>query len=282
MEAINKIWITGANGQLGKALIQKLKSTNVQLLKTGSKEVNITDLEKVLATSEAEKPDFIVNCAAFTAVDRCETEIEKAFAVNAIGPRNLAVAAEARGIPLMHISTDYVFDGEGNKPYNEFDLPSPCSIYGKSKLAGEELVKSLTKRYFIIRTAWLYGEGANFVKTMLRLGEKNEIVKVVKDQIGTPTSTDELAGLMVHLMETKAYGTYHGTCEGSCSWYDFAVRIFERAGMQTKVEPITTSEYPTPVKRPAYSVLDNYMLRLTSDYRMANWETAFDEYCKRH
>lgn len=178
----------------------------------------------------------------------------------------------------MHISTDYVFEGNGTRPYTEFDEVHPISAYGKTKLEGELFVKQFANRFFIIRTAWLYGDGNNFVKTMLRLAESHDEVSVVKDQFGSPTSTKELARVM-HLLEpTDNYGLFHGTCEGSCSWADFAAEIFRLSGKKTKVNYITTEEYGSATKRPAYSVLDNYMLRLTTDYQMADWQTAIHDY----
>ena len=184
----------------------------------------------------------------------------------------------------MQVSTDYVFDGKADRPYLEFDPTASHGVYGASKLAGENLVKEFAQNYFIIRTAWLYGEGKNFVKTMLRLSETNSKVRVVNDQIGTPTSADELAKAIRYLLPTENYGVFHGTCEGFCSWADFAKEIFRLAGKQTQVEGIATAEYrkmnPASAPRPAYSVLDNYMLRLTSDFRFADWKDAIAEYIK--
>jgi dTDP-4-dehydrorhamnose reductase len=211
-------------------------------------------------------------------VDACEEQWDLAYRVNAIGPRNLAIAAGEVGAKLMHVSTDYVFDGNGTRPYTEFDAPNPVSAYGKTKMEGERFVRQFADRYFILRTAWLYGEGKNFVKTMLRLAEDHDQVRVVSDQIGSPTSAKELARVM-HLLEpTDNFDVFHATCEGSCSWADFAKEIFALAGTGTEVSAITTAEYGSAVNRPAYSVLDNYMLRLTTDYKMADWQQALREY----
>jgi len=230
---------------------------------------------------KSEKPDVIINCAALTAVDLCETEIDSAYRINALGPRNLSIAAKEVGAKMVHISTDYVFSGDESKPYTEFDSPNPKSVYGKTKLAGEEFVKQHADKYFIIRTAWLYGDGKNFIKTMLKLAETNEVVRVVNDQVGSPTSADQLAKAIAYLIPTDNYGLFHGTCEGVCSWADFAEEIFRLYDKKVKVERITTDQYPTPAKRPQYSVLENYMFKLTSDFMFKDWKKALVEHIKK-
>lgn len=282
---MKKILVTGCNGQLGRAINQVYEDNTksgddnqVILLNTDVTDLDITVINDVMNLMMNEKPDVIINCAAHTNVNKCESDLDNAYKINAIGPRNLALAAKKTGAKLIHVSTDYVFDGEGSKPYTEFDMTSPCGAYGKTKLAGEQFVREFSDKYFILRTAWLYGDGNNFVKTMLRLGRENGEVSVVKDQFGTPTSALELARLIQFLEPTENYGIFHATCEGSCSWAEFASEIFNEAGMDVKVNYITTAEYPTPARRPAYSVLDNYMLKLTTDYKMADWKTAFKEY----
>ncbi|MGN0514549.1 MAG: dTDP-4-dehydrorhamnose reductase [Lachnospiraceae bacterium] len=279
---MRKILVTGCNGQLGRAINliyeNDVKSGEVSILNTDVSNLDITSISDVMAMVESEKPDVIINCAAHTNVNKCETDWDNAYKINAIGPRNLAIAATKYNAKIVHVSTDYVFDGEGNRPYTEFDATAPCGAYGKTKLAGEEFVKQFSSRYFIVRTAWLYGDGNNFVKTMLRLGRENGEVNVVGDQYGTPTSAMELARMIYSIENTDNYGVFHGTCEGSCSWADFAVKIFKEADMDVKVNYITTAEFPTPAKRPAYSVLENYMLKLTTGYVMADWEAALHEY----
>lgn len=275
---MKKILVTGCNGQLGRAINVEYANDDVELINTDVAELDITNIEQVLAFCEEKKPDVIINCAAHTNVNACETEWDLAYKINAIGPRNLSIAATKLGAKMIHVSTDYVFDGNGTKPYTEFDAVCPLGAYGKTKLAGEEFVKQFAKEFFIIRTAWLYGDGKNFVKTMLAAGEKNPEVRVVGDQIGSPTSTKELAKMIHYLEPTANYGVFHGTCEGYCSWADFTEKIYEYAGLSTKVNHITTDEYPTPAKRPAYSVLDNYMLRLTTDFTFAQWEDALKVY----
>ena len=242
--------------------------------------MDITSVDRVLELVRQVRPYAIINCAAHTGVDACETDRENAYRINAVGPRSLSIAATEVGAKLIHISTDYVFEGNGTKPYIEFDTPNPQGMYGATKLAGEQFVQQFAKDYFIIRTAWLYGDGKNFVKTMLRLSETNSEVRVIGDQFGTPTSTVELAKAISVLLPTENYGLFHGTCEGACSWADFASEIFRLAGKDTKVNYITTAEYPAPAVRPAYSVLENYMFRLTTDFRFAQWQDAAAAYVR--
>lgn len=275
---MRRILVTGCNGQLGRAIGKEYANDDVVLINTDVAELDITNVEEVVSFVMEQKPDVIINCAAHTNVNACESEWDLAYKINAIGPRNLSIAAEKVGAKMIHVSTDYVFDGTATEPYTEFSKVAPLGAYGTTKLAGEEFVKQFSTRYFIIRTAWLYGDGKNFVRTMISLGKERGEVGVVGDQVGSPTSTKELAK-MIHVLEpTENYGVFHGTCEGSCSWAEFAEKIFEYAGMQVKVNHLTTDQYPTPAKRPAYSVLDNYMLRLTTNHMFAQWEVALKEY----
>ncbi|MCM1537383.1 MAG: dTDP-4-dehydrorhamnose reductase [bacterium] len=276
---MKKIIITGCNGQLGHAMNRLYEtSAEYECVNTDVGELDITDVDAVMRFAREVKPYAIINCAAYTDVNKCESEKDLAFRINAIGPRNLAIAASQTGAKLVQVSTDYVFPGTENRELNEFDAVGPVSAYGSGKLAGEQFVRDFADRYFIIRTAWLYGEGKNFVRTMLKLSETNEKVHVVKDQIGNPTSADELAAAIAYLLPTDNYGLFHGTCEGSCSWAEFTSEIFRLAGKSTQVEYITTAEYPSPAKRPAYSMLDNYMLRMTTDFRFAHWKDAIAAY----
>lgn len=278
---MKNIIITGCNGQLGRALNELYASdTEYRLINTDIAELDITDIDKVIPFVREAKPYAVINCAAHTRVDACESEEDSAFKINAIGPRNLSIAASETNAKLIQVSTDYIFSGNSIKPYREFDAPGPQTAYGRTKLAGENFVKEFADRYFIIRTAWLYGDGNNFVKTMLRLSETNDTVRVVKDQIGNPTSAKELAAAIACLLPTDNYGTFHGTCEGICSWADFAAEIFRQAGKATQVEAITTAEYPTPAVRPAYSALENYMLNMTTNFKFAEWKNALTVYMK--
>lgn len=278
---MKKIIVTGCNGQLGRAVNEYYKNaSDLSFVNTDVGELDITDIDAVLGLAREVKPYAIINCAAHTGVDACETQYEKAFAINAIGPRNLAIAARETGARLVHISTDYVFDGKAARPYVETDPANPQGAYGSTKLAGEEFVRQFADRWFILRTAWLYGDGKNFVKTMLRLSETHDVVRVVGDQFGSPTSAAQLTRAINAVLFSDNYGIFHATCEGSCSWAQFAEEIFRLAGKNTAVEAITTEEYGAPAPRPAYSVLDNRMLRLTTDFSFADWHDAVAVYMK--
>lgn len=286
---MKKILVTGCNGQLGRA-IQKEYAGEVEFVLTdvvdsdGIVSLDITNIDQVMTLVRDTRPDVIINCAAHTNVDKCEEQWDLAYKINAIGPRNLSIAATETGAKLVHISTDYVFDGHGTRPQTEFDPVGPVSAYGKTKLEGENFVKQFAQKYFILRTAWLYGDGHNFARTMLRLSETHDEVSVVCDQKGSPTSAVELAKMIHYLEGTENYGLFHATCEGDTNWADFTEEIFRLAGKQTKVNHVTSKQYkemnPASADRPAYSILDNYMLRLTSDYQMAEWHDALKEYMK--
>lgn len=278
---MKKVIVTGANGQLGRAINQLYAgNTEYELVNTDVGELDITNIDRVMEFAREIRPYAIINCAAYTAVEACENEEDLAFRINAIGPRNLSIAATETGAKLMHVSTDYVFDGNGHRPYLETDPVGPQGAYGRTKLAGENFVKEFSHKHYIVRTAWLYGDGKNFVKTMLRLSETNDKVRVVKDQVGSPTSAAELAKAIAYLLPTENYGLFHGTCEGDCSWAQFTEEIFRLAGKSTVVEPITSEEYGAAVKRPAYSILENYMLKMTTDFMFADWHDAIAEYLK--
>ena len=284
---MRKILVTGCNGQLGRAIQNEYKD-EVEFILTDVVEgekispLNIMDLDEVLSFVEAKKPDVIINCAAATNVDGCEKDWDFAYKLNALGPRNLAIAATKVGAKLVHVSTDYVFPGNATKPITEFDQPAPISAYGKTKYEGEKFVQQFADKWFIVRTAWLYGDGKNFVKTMLSLAETHDELSVVCDQLGSPTSAVELARMIHHLEPTENYGIFHGTCEGDTNWADFTEEIFKLKGINVKVNHVTSEEYkkmnPASADRPHYSILDNYMLRLTSGYKMADWKDALKEY----
>ena len=287
---MKKVLVTGCNGQLGRA-IQKEYAGDVTFVLTdvaegeGITSLDITDIDAVMSLVLAQKPDVIINCAALTNVDGCEKMWDLAYKINAIGPRNLAIAATAVGAKLVHVSTDYVFAGTERTPRTEFDTPDPISAYGKTKLEGEQFVRQFAEKFFILRTAWLYGDGKNFVKTMVRVAKTHDEVSVVCDQFGSPTSAVELAKMIHFLAGTDNYGIFHATCEGETNWADFTEAFYAKLGITAKVNHITSEEYtkmnPEAAKRPAYSNLDNYMLRLTTDqFAMANWEDALDVYLK--
>ncbi len=273
-----KILITACNGQLGVD-ITEFFSKNNEVAAYKDVDLDITDIEKVNSVVLKESPDIIINTAAITNVDGCETTNEAlAYKVNAQGAGVMAQAAQTCGAALVHISTDYVFDGTSKKPYLETDEPCPQSVYGKSKLEGEKLVAKYPKSY-ILRTAWLYGpSGNNFVKTMLRLGQEKGEVGVVTDQIGNPTSTFELIRIIDAVIKSGKYGIYHATCSGVCSWNEFARQIFLDANMDVVVKDVTTDQFPRPAKRPAYSNLSKSKLLSECGYSATDWKAALKEY----
>ena len=272
-----KILITGAYGMLGSDLREVLK--NHELIVTGSKDLDITNEENVIDFIDENSPEVVINAAAYTAVDDCETNYDEAYAVNAIGPKNLAIACKKQDVPLVHISTDYVFDGSKRTPLLENDALGPQSAYGKTKLEGEKFIQEYTDKYFILRTAWLYGiHGNNFVQTMLSLAENHDEITVVDDQIGSPTYSLDLAVSIANLLNSDKYGIYHLTNEGECSWYEFSKRIFELSDVDVKVLPVTTEEFPRPAPRPHYSVLSNQKWLKAGFPPMRKYEEALSDY----
>lgn len=276
-----KILVTGANGQLGRELVLLPATRDTEITGFGRKELDITDLEQCRSMLRSHQPDAVIHCAAYTKVDQAESEPDEAYRVNAYGTRNAVLAAEEVGAKFVYISTDYVFDGRADKPYREYDRTDPQTVYGRSKLAGEQLVQSLSSRYFIVRTSWVYGKhGANFVKTMLKLAEERDSLKVVHDQIGSPTYTLDLARFLLELVKTDYYGIYHASNSGACSWYEFAKAIFEEKGLNVQVEPCTTAEFPRPAPRPAYSVLDHGAIRAHGFEPLRPWREALRHYLR--
>ncbi len=290
-----KIMITGCNGQLGSELVSVISSGKSQIgeipreivgaevLAIDIDDLDITDFKKTEEFVLNNKPDVVINCAAMTNVDGCEGMRETAFKVNALGVRNLSIASKNTGAKFVQISTDYVFEGKGNKPYTEWDIINPVSVYGASKALGEKYALSFNPKTFIVRTSWLYGfNGKNFVKTVIRVIEQKGSITVVSDQIGNPTNANDLAHHILKLAVTDEYGIYHCTGQGECSWYDFALKIAEYSGYKDAVIPCTTTEYNNknnvPTKRPAYSSLDNMALRCTVGDEMRKWEEALKEY----
>ncbi len=268
-----KLLITGAQGQLGQALQTRL--IDHEVVAWGSHDLDISQLEHVRQALNHIRPDMVLNAAAFTQVDHAETHQEAAYRGNALGPRNLALATHERDIPLVHFSTDYVFDGQQSRPYHEFDRPNPLSVYGQSKLAGEEQVKTGNPRHFIIRTAWLYHIiGKSFPQTILRLARQGP-VRVVSDQFGSPTFAPHLAQAVSQLIETDAFGTYHLAGAGGTSWYDFTKALYQALDIRATVLPITTAEYPLPAPRPLYAVLTSLQDPLI---RLPSWQDGVQEF----
>ena len=273
-----KILITGSNGMLGHDLIEVLKD-NHELLLTTSKTLDITDADSVMDFIVKSNPDIVINSAAYTDVDGCESNPDLAYNVNGEGVKNLALACREVDCPLVHISTDYVFNGQNDRPWVEDDEIGPISIYGKSKLKGEEHIKEILEKYFIVRTAWLYGvNGRNFPRTMLELAQKHSEITVVYDEVGTPTYSPDLAKGISKLIETDYYGTYHLTNSGNCSWCEFARYIFEVADVDVNVIPVTASEFARPAPRPSYSVLENRNWVENGFEPLRNYKEAIKEY----
>lgn len=280
-----KVAVIGASGQLGADLCRALH--NVDVIPFTHADVEIADMASVRQAMLKHMPAIIINTAAYVRVDDCEDEQDEGFRVNALGARNVAVVAQELGAKLVHISTDYVFGGEAElrtTPYTEFDTPIPFSIYGKSKLAGEDLVRHSCLRHFVIRASALFGvagssgKGGNFIETMLILAKERDELRVVNDQVFSPTYTRDLARKIARLVTTEYYGIFHITNRGACSWYEFSTEILKLAGLKTPVIPITSAEYPQKARRPRYSVLDNYHLRLLGMDDMRPWQEALRDY----
>lgn len=270
---------------MGTDLCEILRDS--ELVPLTHEDIEIGDMDSVKRAFEKYKPDIIVNNAAYVRVDDCEDEKDRAYRVNALGARNVAVVAQELGSKLVQLSTDYVFGGEvepSTTPYTEFDTPVPLSVYGKSKLAGENLVRHFCLRHFIVRASALFGvagssgKGGNFVETMLRLAREHDELKVVNDQVFSPTYAGDLARKISQLITTECYGVFHITNKGDCSWYEFTAEILELTGIKTTVVPITSDEYPQKAQRPHYSVLDNYHLRLLDMDDMRSWQEALRDY----
>lgn len=271
-----RILVTGANGQLGREVTKQ--GSGHELYLTDVDTLDITNGKAVSTLFREIKPDAVIHCAAYTNVDAAEVDPDGAFKANVVGSQNIAAGCLEMGSRMVYVSTDYVFSGDRQVPYREFDKINPQTVYGTTKWQGEEVVRQILGRHYIIRTAWLYGEGNNFVRTMLKLAEQHDTLRVVHDQVGTPTSTVDLAKAIFGLLASDAYGTYHGTCQGQCSWYEFAYEIFKQTSKRVNVIPVTTDEFPRPAKRPAFSVLDNYMLRMTVGDPMRKWQEALKQY----
>ena len=276
------VLVTGANGQLGQS-IQFIanKYPNIQFVYTDFQEMDITNLESCQTVFLKHKPQFCINTAAYTAVDKAESESDKAHLINAVGAENLAKVCKEFNSTLLHISTDFIFDGSSTTPYLETDIPNPQSVYGQTKLDGELAIQNTWEKHFIIRTSWVYSQfGANFMKTMLRLASERDSLSVVSDQIGTPTNAVDLAEVLVaiitqHLkLNTEHYGVYNFSNEGECSWYDFAKEIFHQNSVKIDLKAIPTTAYPTPAKRPAYSVLNKSKIKNTFAIEILEWKDS--------
>lgn len=274
-----KFMITGVAGQLGHDVMMQLKKMDLEVIAPRRDEFDLTNKDQVKKYIIKEKPDVIIHCAAYTAVDKAEDEKDLCYSVNVEGTRAVAEAAKEINAKVVYVSTDYVFDGLGEAPHSEDKITKPINYYGYTKEQGEIIIRELLYNYFIIRTSWVYGSnGNNFVKTMLKLSEIKKEIKVVSDQVGAPTYTKDLAEFILNLVETNQYGTYHGVNEGFCSWYEFAESIFKKSGIEIKVNPISTEEYPTRAKRPLNSRLSKANTDKAGVNRMPHWEDALNRF----
>ena len=279
------VLVTGSNGQLGQSL-QFIASQHplIEFVFCTSSDLDITNLENCQIVFNTFKPDFCINTAAYTAVDKAERESEKALAINVEGARNLAKTSKMYSTILLHISTDFVFDGNNNKPYSETDIPNPTGVYSQTKLDGEIAIQNTWKKHFIIRTSWVYSQfGNNFMKTMLRLSKERDTISVVNDQIGTPTNAVDLAEVLIKIvnehskLSTEHFGIYNFSNEGSTSWYEFAKEIFKKNNIKIDLKPIATTEFPTPAKRPKYSVLDKTKIKNIFHIEINNWQDSIPQ-----
>lgn len=274
-----KVLVTGVKGQLGYDVVNELKKRNHEAVGVDIEEMDITDGESVNRVIREAAPDAVIHCAAYTAVDAAEDNADICRNVNARGTGNIARVCKDLDIPMMYISTDYVFDGQGTRPWEPDDHREPLNVYGQTKYEGELEVEENLEKYFIVRIAWVFGvNGKNFIKTMLNLGKTRDKLNVVADQVGSPTYTFDLARLLVDMIETEKYGRYHATNEGLCSWYDFACEIFKQAGMKVAVEPVTSDQFPVKAKRPMNSRMSKDKLKENGFEPLPSWQDALRRY----
>ncbi|MBI4318631.1 MAG: dTDP-4-dehydrorhamnose reductase [Chloroflexi bacterium] len=279
-----RVLVTGGRGQLGSELAAAFRAGD-EVLATGRAELDVTDRGSVWRVCAEYKPDVVIHAAAYTNVDGCELDADRAYRENALGTQNVALACQRIGAAMTYVSTDFVFDGTKTSPYLEFDDPHPISVYGRSKMAGERYVQSLLDRHFVVRTSWLYGHGSrNFVKTILTLAEQRSEIPAVVDEVGSPTYARDLAEALVRLIQEPVYGVYHLSNEGSCSRYEYVKAILEMAGKGTRVYPVSSAEFqerfPLPAKRPAYSVLGNFCAKNALGVHLRPWQEALEDFLR--
>lgn len=277
-----KVLVTGAKGQLGTDLMNELEKRGIESIGVDVQEMDITDREACMRVISESKADAVIHCAAYTAVDAAEDNVDLCRKINGEGTRNVALACQATGAKMMYISTDYVFDGQGTRPWEPDDNRSPLNVYGQTKYEGELAVEELVEKFFTVRIAWVFGvAGKNFIKTMLRLGKERGAVSVVDDQVGSPTYTYDLARLLVDMIQTDYYGRYHATNEGFCSWYEFACEIFRQAGMdEVKVTPVSSDQFPVKAVRPANSRMSKAKLEENGFEPLPTWQDALGRFLK--
>ena len=276
-----KVLVTGVKGQLGYDVVNELTKRGIEAVGVDIQEMDITDAASVEKVIGEAAPDAVVHCAAYTAVDAAEDNVEICRKVNADGTQNIANVCKKLDCKMVYISTDYVFDGEGTRPWEPEDERHPLNVYGQTKYEGELAVQNTLEKYFIVRISWVFGvNGKNFIKTMLNLGKTHDHLTVVNDQFGSPTYTYDLARLLVDMVQTDKYGIYHATNEGICNWYEFACEIFRQAGMNVDVAPVPASEYPTKAKRPENSRMSKEKLTENGFERLPSWQDALERYLK--
>lgn len=276
-----RVLVTGAKGQLGYDVVRELEKRNHVVIGVDKDDMDITDegaTNKMITDSQV---DAVIHCAAYTAVDTAEDQIDLCSKINVDGTRNIAQICKKLDVPMMYISTDYVFDGEGTTPWKTEDERNPLNVYGKMKYEGELVIEDLLEKYFIVRISWVFGKnGKNFVKSMISLGKKMDELTVVSDQFGSPTYTYDLAVLLADMIQSHRYGIYHATNEGICSWYEFAEEIFRQAGLNVRVKPVDSSEYPTKAKRPKNSRMSKSKLVENGFNKLPDWQDALSRYLK--
>ena len=277
-----RVLVTGAKGQLGTDLMNELKKQGLEGIGVDIEEMDITDADACMRVISGAGVDAVIHCAAYTAVDAAEDNVELCRKINGDGTRNVALACKAADVKMMYISTDYVFDGKGTRPWEPDDRRDPLNVYGLTKYEGELAIEELLEKYFTVRIAWVFGvAGKNFIKTMLRLGKERGAVSVVDDQVGSPTYTYDLARLLVDMIQTERYGRYHATNEGECSWYEFAVEIFRQAGMdEVRVTPVSSSEFAAKAVRPENSRMSKEKLSDNGFTRLPDWQDALSRFLK--
>ena len=276
-----RVLVTGVKGQLGHDVMDELAAKGIEGIGVDVEEMDITDADACQRVIKEAKPDAVIHCAAYTAVDAAEDNVELCRKGNADGTRNIAKVCKELDIKMMYISTDYVFNGQGERPWEPDDHREPLNVYGLTKYEGEIAVEQNVEKFFTVRIAWVFGiNGKNFIKTMLRLGKERGAVSVVDDQIGSPTYTYDLAKLLVEMIQTDRYGRYHATNEGLCSWYEFACEIFKQAGMDVKVSPVDSSSFPAKAKRPSNSRMSKEKLTENGFDRLPSWQDALGRYLK--
>ena len=278
MNRMEKIWVCGANGRVGRKMSRELKKTGAEILLTDVDSVDVTNMKDVMDYAGINRPHYIINCAGMTDVAACEEQVEMAYKVNALGARNLSVAARKMKARLVQLSTDDVFGGSGTVPYTEFDTPNPQSVYGKSKLAGENFVREFCSRHIIVRSSWIFGDGNSYMQKILTMAKEGQEIRAAKDQVASPTGAMELADKIIELMEHAADGLYHVTGQGCCSRYEFAKEVVRLSGYDVEVVSVDADEDKLTLMRPTYSVLDNFMFRISDIELLPNWKEMLERY----